>query len=55
MVESLVSAAEHQLRAGGVRKVGENDMNEMGKRMFVQDILQLIHVSFRVFTKVSRR
>jgi len=44
MVESLVSAAETQLREGRIRKIGENEMNEVGKRMFVQDILQLIHV-----------
>lgn len=44
LVESLAAAAENQLREGSIRKVGENDVSEVGKRMFTQDILQLIHV-----------
>lgn len=44
LVESLAAAAENQLREGSIRKVGEDDVNEVGKRMFTQDILQLIHV-----------
>ena len=43
MVDALTSAAQHQIPNGTIR--APNEANEMGKRMFVQDMLHLLHVS----------
>lgn len=43
MVDALSSAAQHQIPNGGIR--APNESNEVGKRMFVQDMLHLLHVS----------
>jgi len=43
MVDALTSAAQRQIPNGTIR--APNEANEMGKRMFVQDMLHLLHVS----------